>query len=471
MVCMKKEKQEKEKKKKNSIKKTEKIKEKVLERITPNKEEIKKEKELAEKIIKKINKYKGKHIQALLAGSLSRNTHLKGDKDMDIFILFDKKLDRKEFIKEGLKIAKKISGKNWEIDFGEHPYVKTEINGHKIELIPAYKIDSTKEMLSSVDRTPFHTNFIQEKIKEKQRNEVRLLKKFLKGTECYGAELKTQGFSGYLTELLILKYSNFENTLKNAVKWKENKVLSLTEKYSIKKEKELKQKFSNPLIFLDPTDDRRNVSAAVSKEVFEKFKKESKKFIKSPSINFFYPKQVKILSKTEFIKKIKKKNIVLIETPYEKIHEDVTFGQLRNFLKKLEKELKKNDFTFLKGKFWSDEKKKMLLLVEVKESVLEKEKMIKGPPVKMTEHAKKFKEKHGRKTKKIGKYYYAKIKRLHIRAESVVKEFISKQIKVNPEKFLVKQLKKKHSVYSGRKLKEIYKEEIKEFLSKYLKKK
>jgi len=453
----------------NKKTKTAKIKEKVLEKVTPSKEEIKKEKEIAEKIIKKINKYKGKHIQALLAGSLSRNTHLKGDKDIDIFILFDKKLDRKEFVKEGLKIAKKISGKNWEIDFGEHPYVKTEIEGHKIELIPAYKIDSTKEMLSSVDRTPFHTNFIQEKIKDKQRNEIRLLKKFLKGIKCYGAELKTQGFSGYLTELLVLKYSNFENTLKKASDWKHGKTLSLTEKISKKQEKELAKKFNVPLIFLDPTDDRRNVAAAVSKETFEKFKKKAKEFSKNPSINFFYPKPVKILSKTEFKKKIQKRNLVIITAPYEKIHEDVTYGQLRNFLNKLEKELKKNDFTFLKGKFWSDEQKKMLVLVEVKERILEKEKMVKGPPVKMTEHVKKFIEKHGKKAKKIGRNYHSKVKRPHIKAETAVKEFIEKQIKVNPEKFLVKQLKKKHEIYSGKNVMKIYKEkEIKEFLIKNL---
>ena len=463
----------------NKKTKTAKIKEKVLEKITPSKNEIKKEKEVAEKIIKKINKYKGKHIQALLAGSLSRNTHLKGDKDIDIFILFDKKLDRKEFVKEGLKIAKKISGKNWEIDYGEHPYVKTEIEGHKIELIPSYKIASTKEMLSSVDRTPFHTNFIQEKIKEKQRNEVRLMKKFLKGINCYGAELKVQGFSGYLTELIILKYSTFENALKKASNWKQGKVLSLTEKQPFlekkigqkKWEKELSKKFNAPLVFLDPTDDRRNVSAAVSKETFEKFRKKAKEFGKKPLITFFYPKPVKILSKTEFKKKISKRNLVVITAPYEKIHEDVTFGQLRNFLNKLEKELKKNDFTFLKGKFWSDEKKSMLLLVEVKERVLEKEKMVKGPPVKMTEHAKKFKEKHGRKAKKIGKHYHAKVKRPHVKAETVVREFIKKQIKVNPKKFLVKRLKKKHIVYQGKSLEKIYKDEVKEFLSKYLKKK
>lgn len=448
------------------------IKKKVLEKVIPSEEEIRKEKEISEKILKKINKCKGKHLEAILAGSLSRNTHLKGDKDIDIFILFDKKLERKEFIKEGLRIAKKISGKNWEIDFGEHPYVKTEIEGHKIELIPAYKISSTKELLSSVDRTPFHTSFVQEKIKETHRNEIRLLKKFLKGTECYGAELKTQGFSGYLTELLVIKYKSFENTLKKAWSWKPQKIISLTEKLNKKKEAELAKKFSFPLVFIDPTDEKRNVAAAVSPEVYERFREKAKEFLRKPSMHFFFPKPVKIFSQKEFNKKISGKNILVIETGYKKIHEDVAFGQLRQFLRKLRKELEENDFTVLNEKLWTDQKEKMLLLVEVKEKQLGKEKMVKGPPSEMKEHASKFREKHGRhKVKEIKGHLHAKVKRKHIKAETAVKEFIEKQIKVNPKKFLVRQLKEKFSVYSGKKLKKIYKGEAKEFFSKYLKRK
>jgi tRNA nucleotidyltransferase (CCA-adding enzyme) len=43
--------------------------------------------------------------------------------------------------------------------------------------------------------------------------EVRLLKKFMKGTGVYGAEIKIGGFSGYLCELLILKYRSFAQTI------------------------------------------------------------------------------------------------------------------------------------------------------------------------------------------------------------------------------------------------------------------
>jgi tRNA nucleotidyltransferase (CCA-adding enzyme) len=444
--------------------KIKKIKKKVLEKIIPSKKEIKEEKEIAEKIIKKIKSTKGSHIDVVLAGSLSRNTHLKGDKDIDVFILFNKKVKKEKFIEEGLKIARKISRK-WEINYGEHPYVKTEIKGHKVELIPAYKIKTTKELLSSVDRTPFHTNFIQEKIKEKQRNEVRLLKKFLKGINCYGAELKVQGFSGYLTELLIVKYNTLENTLKKASSWKERKVISLTEKLTKKKEKELMQKFASPLVFIDPTDERRNVAAAVSAETYERFKRKAKAFIEKPSIDFFFPKPVKILTQKEFMKKISKRNIIVIETEYKKTHEDVVFGQLRNFLKKLRRELEEKDFTVLKEAFWSDEKKRMLLLVEVKEKKLKKEKLVKGPPKEMKEHSERFIQKHGKKVKIIKGRFHARVKRKHTKAETVTEEFIGKQVKVNSKKFLMKQLKKNHAIYSGKKLKKIYRENaVKEFL-------
>ncbi|WP_269849417.1 hypothetical protein [Methanosarcina horonobensis] len=33
------------------------------------------------------------------------------------------------------------------------------------------------------------------------------MKQFMRGGEVYGSELKTQGFSGYLTELLIIYHA------------------------------------------------------------------------------------------------------------------------------------------------------------------------------------------------------------------------------------------------------------------------
>ena len=46
-------------------------------------------------------------------------------------------------------------------------------------------------------------------------------------------------------------------------------------------------KLQSPIILVDPTYKQRNVSAALSEETFERFKKDCKKFLKNPSIKAF----------------------------------------------------------------------------------------------------------------------------------------------------------------------------------------
>ena len=47
------------------------------------------------------------------------------------------------------------------------------------------------------------------------KQEVRLLKRFLKSVGIYGAQIAKGGLSGYVTEILILKYGTFVSTLQS----------------------------------------------------------------------------------------------------------------------------------------------------------------------------------------------------------------------------------------------------------------
>ncbi len=75
----------------------------------------------------------------------------------------------------------------------------------------------------------------------------------MRGCGVYGSELKTQGFSGYLTELLIIHYGSFENTVKEACFWKPGEKIDLMQHSKIK--------YDEPLVMVDPTDPKRNVAA------------------------------------------------------------------------------------------------------------------------------------------------------------------------------------------------------------------
>ncbi|MDD5111814.1 MAG: nucleotidyltransferase domain-containing protein, partial [Candidatus Altiarchaeota archaeon] len=71
----------------------EEILKKVLERVTPTAAEHEQENAIVEKIIGKLS---AKDVKPILVGSLAKNTDLRGDKDIDIFIMFDESVERKE---------------------------------------------------------------------------------------------------------------------------------------------------------------------------------------------------------------------------------------------------------------------------------------------------------------------------------------------------------------------------------------
>ncbi|MEM4142433.1 MAG: nucleotidyltransferase domain-containing protein, partial [Thermoplasmata archaeon] len=180
----------------------------VLERIKPTEEEQKFLLENAEDIISKIKlNLIGVDADPILVGSLAKGTNLK-DTDVDIFIRFSTKYDRSYIEEKTIEIGKKIL-ESTEINFAEHPYIKGKYRNLLFEIVPCYRIEDSIRKITSVDRTPLHTEFVIRNLKEWQKDEVRLLKQFLKGLGIYGAEAKIDGFSGYLTELLIIKYGKF----------------------------------------------------------------------------------------------------------------------------------------------------------------------------------------------------------------------------------------------------------------------
>ena len=293
----------------------------VLERIKPTEEEQKFLLQNAEDIISKIKlNLIGVDADPILVGSLAKGTNLK-DTDVDIFIRFSTKYDRSYIEEKTIEIGKKIL-ESTEINFAEHPYIKGKYRNILFEIVPCYRIEDSKRKITSVDRTPFHTEFVIRNLKEWQKDEVRLLKQFLKGLGIYGAEAKIDGFSGYLTELLIIKYGKFLNVLKNVIKWKKTTFISLNGEGT---------QFNSPLTFIDPTDPKRNVASAVSMKNYAIFIFSSREFLKNPKINFFFPNEY-----PEFdVEKIKSRGVGILHIKVTKpnVVDDILYTQIKKFSK------------------------------------------------------------------------------------------------------------------------------------------
>ena len=132
----------------------------------------------------------GLGLRVSLVGSVAKDTFLR-EPDIDIFILFPETVSRDRLEAVGLAIGKRILRVHEE-RYAEHPYVHGEWDGLEVDLVPCYQISDTALLRSAVDRTPFHTKYVQSHLREEQKGAVRLLKQFAKGIGVYGAEAKVR---------------------------------------------------------------------------------------------------------------------------------------------------------------------------------------------------------------------------------------------------------------------------------------
>ena len=131
----------------------------VLNEIVPQAEQERKIIGTAEKIEKKAREVVPDGVGVKLVGSVPKNTFLE-DVDIDICILFPIGTNLKE---QGLEIARKIIPEGEEV-YASHPYLRGKFEGIYVDVVPCYKIEDSSKPESAVDRTPFHTEYIKEKI-------------------------------------------------------------------------------------------------------------------------------------------------------------------------------------------------------------------------------------------------------------------------------------------------------------------
>ncbi len=372
--------------------------EEILEKIRPAQEEREKVQQIIEECTEELRKrIEERKIEAevSLQGSMAKDTWISGDRNVDIFVIFSDKYTRDELKKYGLEIGK-IS--KHEIAYAEHPYVRNFLDGYEVDVVPAYKFK--EGIRSSVDRTPLHTEYVLTHLKDK--DQVRLLKKFLKSIGVYGSDLKVQGISGYLCELLVIKYGGFSKVLEAASSWKVNESLFLEEVPS--------KEFSEPLVFVDPVDSERNVAAVLSLENFTRLVYFAREFMNGPEISYFYrePEKYTRIEGTQ-----------LYRIDFEvKLIDDILFPQLRKTCDHLVKIVETHEFKVFNTAVFDAG-----ILLEL--SVFELPPFTKhmGPPITEKEHCEKFVEKY----KKVGfqkDKIYAVVKRKYTRVEDLLQALL-----------------------------------------------
>jgi tRNA nucleotidyltransferase (CCA-adding enzyme) len=320
-------------------------------------------------------------------GSAARDTWISGDRDIDIFIGFDTGTSRDDLERNGLEIGKEIAVQGYTIGFAEHPYVKARCGGFSIDVVPHYVIENTAQLLSAVDRTPFHHRYVTEHLGSRQ-DDVRLLKQFLKGAGIYGAELRTKGFSGYLCELLVIKFGSFAGVLTSAQDWKVGTCINITGEAS-------RSSFSSPLAVIDPVDTKRNVAAAVSLDSFSVFIDAARSFLDRPCTTCFFHPAIVAFDNDAFRVIAKKRKTTLFGVKFDlpNLVDDIAYPQLERAHKGMLVALHRCGFSALRGDIYFD-RGEALLLFEMNVWQLPAVERRIGPPVGSKRHAAKFKKKY-----------------------------------------------------------------------------
>ena len=381
----------------------------ILKKITPSKHAREKVAQITRLLEQKVtDACREMNVSAVVRveGSVAKDTWLNENPDIDVFMRLPTTIPRKNLGDIGLKIAKKAAEGYEQIErFAEHPYLEIVIDGYHADIVPCYDA-KPGEWQSATDRTPYHTDYIKTHLNQTLLGEVRLLKRFMQGIGVYGAEIKVGGFSGYLCELLVMKYGSFYQTVEAFAHYSRRIIVDIENVY-VERQNELLLLFPEPLVIVDPVDKGRNVASAVQPQKLYEFVAASQAYIKKPSETFFYPPKTKPLQIAKLKSQLANRGsstvfIVISQMPAVP---DVLWGQLYRTKRSLSKLLEFADFRVLKDTVWSNEQTLSVFIFELENQILPTVKKHLGPPLEREIECKSFLAKYSENPRVISGPY------------------------------------------------------------------
>ncbi|MFB6086022.1 MAG: CCA tRNA nucleotidyltransferase [Halodesulfurarchaeum sp.] len=316
-------------------------------------------------------------------GSTARGTWVSGDRDIDVFVTFDPDLPREDLERYGLRIGRAVLP-DGHLEYAEHPYVTGEHHGFAVDLVPCYDVRDATEIQSAVDRTPFHNAYLAGRLDDTTAAAIRYFKQFLKGIGAYGSDLRRQGYSGYIAELLVLEYGGFRETLEAARDWQPPVTLDPAD-HAV-------ASFDDPLVVVDPTDPERNVAAVVSAENVARLVHFARQFLADPDLEHFFPPEPESMDPAGVHTAIQERGttpIAVVFAPPDLV-DDQLYPQLRRSLSGLVRGLDQAGFEVLRSATWARDR--AVLFVELTVWELPAIERHEGPPVHAAEHARRFYE-------------------------------------------------------------------------------
>ncbi|MXR52782.1 CCA tRNA nucleotidyltransferase [Halovenus sp. WSH3] len=319
--------------------------------------------------------------EMLRVGSTARDTWLAGDRDIDLFVRFPADLDRDELESYGLDVGHAALPDGRE-EYAEHPYVVGECDGFEVDLVPCYDVADATAIKSAVDRTPFHTEYVRDRLTPELASDVRVCKQFFTGIGVYGSDLRTRGFSGVLTELLVIEHGGFRPLIEAAAEWHPP--------VEFDPEGHAEETFDDPLVVIDPTDPERNVAAVCSADNVARLQHFARELLAEPRDSLFTEHRPEPLDSDAITAEFDRRGTtpIAIRFPAPDIVDDQLWPQLERSRKGIREELDRLGFDVFRTDAFAGSEAVLLFELSVAERpAVERHE---GPPVHVREHADRF---------------------------------------------------------------------------------
>jgi tRNA nucleotidyltransferase (CCA-adding enzyme) len=313
-------------------------------------------------------------VRAVVAGSAARGTFLVDRVDIDLFLLFRPDLAREALEQEGLRLARELLDAP-EMRYAEHPYLRGRYEGFQVDAVPGYAVEDPAHPLSAVDRTPFHHAYLSERQRPEHIEETRLAKQFFRAQGIYGSEARTQGLSGYVVELLILRFGTLDEVLRAARGFRVPTRLVSTPGSQPRVPE------GTALVIDDPVDPHRNVASALSRRNFSLLVLAAQAYLERPDERFFRaPSPVRIDRASALARAAERgTHIAGLTLPRPPFVDDIVYPQLAKAARSLSEEAERTGFRVVGSAFAASEGTATVLL-EVSPAELPRVRVHDGPP-------------------------------------------------------------------------------------------
>ncbi len=382
----------------------------VEARVTPNEELVAKVERVRDEVFRRLQPL-ATDFRPELEGSVAKGTWLATDPELDVFMIFPVTTSEDHMVDRVMEVGKAIFDK-WEVSYAEHPYIRGWVDGVPIDLVPCYGVSSPSEMRSAVDRTPFHTRFVNQSLSQEQKKDVRILKAFFKGIGVYGAEIKVRGFSGYASEVLIYRFGSFLKLLESVQKWKGKVNLGWNGE-------------PDALAIPDPVDPSRNVTASVSVRSLSTFVAAAGFFLRRPSLRFFWASDEEAEGRLD--------QVLILITGRPSSIDDILWGEIWKAADSMRKQLTKEGFAVFDVGAYAG-RDYVCFAFYLSSRTRAAAYLMEGPPVNMIEDSMKFVDKwssHGQTLRGpwVGDGRWLVVRALGGDAKDVLESVLKKELK------------------------------------------